>query len=165
MMKLMGALCVLGGGAWLRQSRLREGRRELETLLDLAAALDRLAQAVRLTRAPLTRLLADLGREQAGDTTAFFAAVSAAANRGESPAAAWRRVAEDLPLCREDRAAVEEAAASLQGDEEQLCRGLALASARLGDSLAERRQTRAEREKRTTALCFSAAALVVILLI
>ena len=60
---------------------------------------------------------------------------------------------------------MKEAAASLQGDEEQLCRGLALASARLGDSLAERRRTQAEREKRTTALCFSAAALVVILLI
>ena len=165
MVKVLGALCVLAGGAWVRQSRVREDRRELETLFALASALDRLGQAVRLTRMPLPRLLADLGQEQAGDTSAFFAAVSAAGERGESPASAWRRAAEDLPLRAEDRAAVKEAAASLQGDEEQLCRGLALASARLGDSLAERRRTRAEREKRTTALCFSVAALVVILLI
>ena len=160
MIKLIGALCVLGGGAWVWQSWLREDRRELETLFALASALDRLAQAVRLTRIPLPRLLADLEKKEEGDT-----AVSAAGKQGESPASAWRKAAEDLPLRREDQAALKEAAASLQGDEEQLCRGLAMASAHLRDSLTERRQTREEREKRTTALCFSTAALVVILLI
>ena len=165
MIRLIGALCVLGGGAWVWQSWLREDRRELETLFALASALDRLAQAVRLTRIPLPRLLADLEKKEKGDTAVFFAAVSAAGKQGESPASAWRKAAEDLPLRREDQAALKEAAASLQGDEEQLCRGLAMASAHLRDSLTERRQTREEREKRTTALCFSTAALVVILLI
>ena len=83
MVKLLGALCVLAGGACVRQSQVREDRRELETLFALASALDRLGQAVRLTRMPLPRLLADLGQEQAGDTSAFCAAVSAARERGE----------------------------------------------------------------------------------
>ena len=91
MIKLIGALCVLGGGAWVWQSWLREDRRELETLFALASALDRLAQAVRLTRIPLPRLLADLEKKEEGDTAVFFAAVSAAGKQGESPASAWRK--------------------------------------------------------------------------
>ena len=41
MVKVLGALCVLAGGAWVRQSRVREDRRELETLFALASALER----------------------------------------------------------------------------------------------------------------------------
>ena len=165
MVKLLGCMCIFGSGIYLCRIQVLEVRRELDTLSTLTAALEQMAQEIRLTRTPLPRLMESLGRKRIGDTAAFFQTTASSLGKGLSAGDSWRRAAEDIPLALEDQVILAEVGNSLQGDEEQLCRGLALASARLGDSLAERRRTRAEREKRTTALCFSAAALVVILLI
>ena len=54
---------------------------------------------------------------------------------------------------------------SLQGDEENACKGVSLARKTLQNSLKKLEDQRPDEDKRATALCFSAAALVVILLI
>ena len=41
MVKLLGAACILGAGAWAWRRGLAERRRELDTLADLIALLDR----------------------------------------------------------------------------------------------------------------------------
>lgn len=53
----------------------------------------------------------------------------------------------------------------MQGDETSACKGVLLAREKLQSRLKELVNQRPEEEKRATALCFSAAALVVILLI
>ncbi|WP_295582014.1 hypothetical protein, partial [uncultured Oscillibacter sp.] len=78
---------------------------------------------------------------------------------------AWRRLAGELPLSEGDRAVVAALGDDLQGDEEQVCRALALAASELERSRERLEQDRQAEEKRTTALCFSSAALLVILLI
>lgn len=165
MVKLLGTLCIFGGGCYLRWTQVLEVRRELDTLSALTAALEQMAQEIRLARTPLPRLLEGLGRRRSGDTAAFFQAAALALRQGVPAGDAWRRAAEDLPLAPEDRAILAEAGNSLQGDEEQICKALTLAAAQLAEHLAEKRRARPEREKRATALCFSAAALLVILLI
>lgn len=165
MLKLLGSLFILGGGAWARWMRVSAGRRELDTLADLLASLEQMAEEIRIARPPLPDLLNRLGRGRAEPVSAFFKSVSRAAQRGNCVTDAWRQGAEALPLPAEDRRAVSECGASLGGDEMRICKGIHLATAQLSRSLADKRQQRAEREKQTTALCFSAAALLVILLI
>ena len=165
MLKLLGCLCIFGGGAYVRWSHVREGRRELETLAALAAALEQMSQEVHMARTPMPRLLAAVARCRSGAAADFFAGAAEALRQGIPAGQAWRQAARGLPLSPEDRAVLAEVGNCLQGDEERLCVGLTQAARRLADSLEDKRRTRAEREKRTTALCFSAAALLVILLI
>ena len=165
MVKLLGCMCIFGGGCYLRWTQVLEVRHELDTLSALAAALEQMAQEIRLARTPLPRLLESLCQRRNGDTAAFLGAVAAFLRQGVPAGEAWQRAAEDLPLAPEDRAILAEAGNSLQGDEEQICKALTLAAAQLAERLAEKRRTRPGREKRATALCFSAAALLVILLI
>ena len=80
-------------------------------------------------------------------------------------AADTRAEAEALPLSREDREALAEAAGGLSGDEEQVCRALTAAAVRLRRSLEAERAASPEREKRSAALWLSGGALLVILLI
>ena len=54
---------------------------------------------------------------------------------------------------------------ALQGDEASACKGILLARKELQNSLSQLEKQRPDEEKRTAALCFSAAALLVILLI
>ena len=56
-------------------------------------------------------------------------------------------------------------ASGLLGDEEGVCRAISLTSEGLSAQLARLRALRPDSEKRTTALCLSGAALLVILLI
>ncbi len=165
MVKLLGACCIFGGGAYVRWTQIREVRRELDTLSELGAALEQMIQEIRLARTPLPALLEGLGRRRSGDTAAFFQTAAEALRQGVPAGEAWRSAAEDLPLSREDRTAVAEAGNSLQGDEAQICKAISLVGMRLTEHLTERHRSRPEREKRATALTFSAAALLVILLI
>jgi stage III sporulation protein AB len=57
------------------------------------------------------------------------------------------------------------AAVDLTGDEEAICRSLALAAAFLRERGAERRRARRDQVRRDTALCFSGAAFLIILLL
>lgn len=160
MVRALGGLLVAGAalGGWLGQRA--ERRRRMDTLWALSSGLSRMAEAVRLERTPLPRLLERLGRE-----SDFFRRLGPALAAGEGAEAAWRRLAQDLPLPPEDREALAEAASGLSGDEAQVCRALTAAAERLERSLEAERAASMEREKRSAALWLSAGALLVILLI
>ena len=165
MVKLLGCMCIFGSGIYLCRIQVLEVRRELDTLSTLTAALEQMAQEIRLTRTPLPRLMEILGRKRIGDTAAFFQTTASSLGKGLSAGDSWRRAAEDIPLALEDQVILAEVGNSLQGDEEQICKAIALATAQLEEHLAEKYRVKPEREKRATALCFSATALLVILLI
>lgn len=163
MIKLAGSVCILAGGAlaWQRQRRERHRRRQM--LGELLEALEDMGQEIRMARTPLPELLDRLAlrcRSQAGD---LLQETARAARRGESLTAAWRRGTETLPLSESDREIL--GALDLQGDEEKVRKALSLVYARLEKHTEELDRHRPEEEKRAMALCFSAAALLVILLI
>ena len=165
MLKFLGSLCILVGGAmfWLRQ--LQACRREVELLSDLAAALEELAEEIRMTQRPLPWLLERLQTGRSQTAAHFFAASAAAARSGESLTKAWTAAADDLPLDESVRRILQEAGHCLCGDEARVVQGLRQASGLLGQCREEKRRQRPERERRAAALSFSAAALLVILLI
>ena len=66
MVKLVGAVCILGAGTWAWRRSAAERRRELDTLADLTALLDRMGEEIRLRRTSLPRLLGSLGRDRTG---------------------------------------------------------------------------------------------------
>lgn len=165
MVKLLGSLLILGGGLWARWSMVSVCRRELDTLSELTACLSEMAEEIRQARTPLPELLDRLGRGRGTEVTAFFSHVAGVVRQGGDAALAWRQAAEELPLCDEDRDVLTEAGRQLGGDETSVCKGISLVTSHLTRSLEEQRRSRGEREKRVTALCFSAAALLVILLL
>ena len=167
MVKALGGLLVAGASLWGWYRQSAERRRRMDTLWALSTGLERMAEAIRLERTPLPRLLERLGREDRTGAAAavFFRGLAQALGGGERAETAWLAAAEALPLCREDREALAEAAGALAGDEEQVCRALTAASARLRRSFEEARRVRPEREKRAAALWLSGGALLVILLI
>ena len=167
MVKALGCLLVAGASLWGWYRQSAERRRRMDTLWALSAGLERMAEAIRLERTPLPRLLERLGREDGAGAAAtiFFRGLGRTLQSGERAERAWLAAAEALPLCREDREAVAEAAGALTGDEEQVCRALTAAAQRLRRSFEEARRVRPEREKRAAALWLSGGALLVILLI
>ena len=164
MTKLLGSLCVFaaGGMVWYLRRKERRSRRTL--LADLIAALDGVETGIRLTRTPLPRLLAQAA-ERGGAAAAFFKRVSRGLTAGERPTAVWRRAAAELPLSDPERNALLTLAEAVQGDEESACKGISLVRKTLEESLCQMEKQRMEEDRRSAALCFSAAALTVILLI
>lgn len=163
MVKLLGSLFVLCGGgmAWVFQRR--ERRRRRDTLFDLVTALRRMGEEIRMTRMPLPRLLGVLAADCGPDAAALLHTAAAAAARGEGLTEAWCAGIEALPLHLRDQAALR--SLEFQGDEENFCKGISLATYRLAESVEAMERAWPEEEKRTAALCFSAAALLVILLV
>ena len=142
MVKLVGAVCILGAGTWAWRRSAAERRRELDTLADLTALRDR-----------------------TGPVRDFCTSVAASLARGAPLGQSWRSAAEALPLGPESRTALTALGDSLQGDEESVCKALNLAGKILEKNLAAARDHRQETEKRSAALWLSSAALLVILLI
>ena len=164
MRMLLGAACILGAAAWGFWDQRRQRRRARETRLDILSALGRMGEEVRLARTPMPYLLeavaADCGREGA----AFFRSAALAARSGEPLSAAWAAAAGDLPLSGEEHRAIAELGQAFGGDEEQLCRRLALTVSVLQRRAEGEERSRLEEEKRSAALGGSAGALAVILL-
>ena len=145
MIKLVGSLCVLfaGGSVWWLQHQ--EQRRRRQVLAELAAALDGMETSIRLNRTPLLPLFRQTARGRCHEVSQLF----------EGSAAALAA----------DKRALSELVNALQGDEVSACKGILLARKELQNSLSQLEKQRPDEEKRTAALCFSAAALLVILLI
>lgn len=164
MLKLLGSVCVLSAGVLVRYQMISEERRTTKTLADLAATLEFMGDEIRLNRTPMPRLLLKAGVGRGEETMAFLAEVRLGSTE-RGLAEAWRAAAEALPLPGEEKAAAAEAGTCLQGDEERACRGLAAAAEALHRGLERRKSQAAETAKRGTALCLSASALIIILLI
>ena len=103
--------------------------------------------------------------ERGGAAAAFFKRVSRGLTAGEQSDAVWRRAAVELPLSGPERNALLTLAEAAQGDEESACKGISLVRKTLEESLRQMEKQRMEEDRRSAALCFSAAALTVILLI
>ena len=165
MTKLLGSLCVFAAGGMVWWSRRQERQKKRRLLSDLIAALGRMETEIRLTRIPLPRLLKRLAEGCGEETRAFFQDASRGLEAGETLAAAWNRAVEKLGLPDGDKQVLLTLQETMQGDEMSACKGISLATEKLRNRLKELDNQRPEEEKRATALCFSAAALVVILLI
>ena len=133
-------------------------------LRDLTAALEIMADEIRMNRTPMPRLLLKAGIGRGSEVMDFFAAVRMSG--GEMGfSAAWRRAAEALPLPEVEKQSFSELGNCLTGDEEQACRGLISVSQQLDRERKRRRESAAENGRRNAALCLSGAALMIILLI
>ena len=165
MMKLMGSLCVFaaGGIAWYLQRR--EEQRKRLVLAELTAALRQMETEIRLARTALPQLLEQLAEGRCKEVSAFWMSVSRDLTAGRRPLSAWRRALGGLGLSPEDTRALLSLPEAMQGDETSACKGISLARKTLQNSLEQMEARRPGEEKRATALCFSAAALVVVLLI
>ena len=165
MMKLAGSLCVFaaGGMAWYLQRR--EGQRKRLVLAELIAALRQMETEIRLARTALPRLLKQLAEGRCEEVSAFWLSVSHDLTAGRRPSGAWRRAIDGLNLSAGDARALLSLPEALQGDEISACKGISLVCKTLQNSLEQMEAKRPGEEKRATALCFSAAALVVVLLI
>lgn len=124
-----------------------------------------MSEEIRITRLPMPELLDTLGARYPDGTGRFSGAPPPGISRGQGLGEAWQQAAEELPLPREERMALQELGWGLRGDEEAACRALAAASLRLERLLEEWDRQRPEEEKRETALWLSGSALLVILLI
>ncbi len=165
MVKLLGSLCIFSGGALAWWVQMAERRRKRDTLSDLLAALRRMAEEIRMARTPLPPLLDTLSRTCGPEAASFFRKTAEAARQGEDLPAAWREGAERLPLSEMDKAALAGLGKDIHGDEESACKAISIVAYELAKSAETAEQSRRSEEKQATALCFSAAALLVILLI
>ena len=165
MMKLMGAACILGGGAWARWLQLSAGRQRRMALSGMTAALQQMAEEVRMARTPMPALLTCLGRSRTGAEGAFFRSVSEHLKAGLPLPEAWGQALGALPLPESALAVLAELGRGLQGDEEKVCKAILLTTGTLEKQLDNLEKQRPEAERRATALWFSGAAMLVILLI
>ena len=163
MTKLMGSLLVFAGGGlvwWIQQ---RERRRKGMVLADLALVLRQMQEEIRMMRTPMPELLRKLEKRCGQDVSAVLRTVLDAVEQGTEVTAVWRKSVCVLPvdektcdtLCKLD----------FCGDEEKLCKELSFAAYEMARCAEVLESSRREEGKRTTALCFSGAALLVILLI
>lgn len=164
MLKLLGSVLVVSGGALAWALQCAERRRKRDTLSDFRTALRRMGEEVRMTRTPLPALLESLAADCGPEAAAFFTAVSKAAGQGERLPQVWQDQAAALSLSEGDKSAVLHLGNDLQGDEEKICKAISHVTYQLAKSDEETERKRPEEEKRSAALWFSAAALLVILL-
>ena len=165
MLKLLGSACILAGSVLAQAVRLSDRRRQWDTLSDMLSALRHMGEEIRLARTPMPLLLEYLAKDRRPDAAAFFNKTAEELRRGESLTAAWQRSVSSLPLPPEDMRALETLGAALGGDEEQACKALAQSVYVLAKHAEERTAVRKTEDRQAAALCFSAAALLVILLI
>ena len=160
MAKLLGAVCiacVAVGGCMAQYRQLRQ-RREL--VQALTQALAHMETAIRWQRQSMTPLLGALAQRPCCGT--YFTAILKMMESNIPLQAAWEKV---FSTVSDTETAAILRSMELTGDETRLLAGLQYAQQRLRQ-LAERREREDIRDRRLTgAALFSAAGLLVILLI
>ena len=165
MLKVLGCVCILGGGALARWRCLTERGRRLDTLSDLLSALRRMGEEIRMARTPLPPLLDRLAEGCGQEAGTFLRAAAAGLRRGEDLTMVWRSALETLALPAPCHSALAELGEALHGDEESVCKAISLAGSVLARELEEALRRRPEEDRRATALWLSAAALLAIVLV
>ena len=165
MLKLLGSLFILSGGFLARWLQMSERRRRRETLSDLLSTLRRMGEEIRMTRTPLPALLERAAADCGSDTGALLLSAAKAAKEGENLCTVWQHSAKNLPLSDAEHRVVRDLGENLHGDEESICKAISLAVYELAKHASELDASRRLDDQRATALCFSASALLVILLI
>ena len=161
MRKVIGSSLVLAAGFFLWYLRMAERRRQRDTLREMTASLRRMGEEIRLARTPLPDLLERLAKGCRTDAAAFFREGAAMLRQGQP----WRPGVEQLPLSGDVKHSLRKLAGDLHGDEHKVCKAIYLAIAEMEKEWEEREKRRPGEEKQLTAVCFSASAMLVILLI
>ena len=158
--KLLGAALIGAAAVWGFAAQQRQLRQRRELVSSLQQALGHMVSAIRWQRQPMTPLLTELARRQI--CGGYFAAILRMVEGYTPLQTAWEKTFAELP----DREAAEILlAVELTGDEPHLLAGLEYAQLRLR-RLGEQREQEDRRDRRLTgAALFSAAGLLVILLI
>lgn len=158
--KLLGAVCIACGAVWGCIARYRQLRQGRELVRAFMQALGHMEAAIRWQRQSMTPLLTELAqRPRCG---AYFAAILKNVESNIPLQAAWDNAFSALP---DAETADILRSVELTGDETCLLTGLQYGQRRLRQ-LAERREQADARDRRLTgAALFSAAGLLVILLI
>lgn len=165
MIKLLGSLCILSGGALIWRTQMTERRRRMEILTDLLYVLRRMTEEIRMARTPLPTLWKKLSEDCGSDVRCFFEKTAESVEQGNELSEVWRAKVGELPIAPEVRKCVANLGSELHGDEESICKALSLVTYELSKYSAKSQDERRMEEQRTTALCFSGAALLIILLI
>lgn len=163
MIKVVGSLMILGGGGlfWWYQRQERRKRRRI--LADLLRILRRMQEEIRMTRTPLLELLEKMVGHCGTEVTELLQDIAAAAAAGQSVDLVWVTGVCRLPVSNREQEILQQL--SFNGDEDKLCKEISLVLYGLSNCVEELDRSRAEEEKQEAALCFSGAALLVILLI
>lgn len=159
-MKCLGSVLIFCGGFWWWRLCLLGRRREKQTLERLLMTLYQLREGIRMARIPLPQLL-----ERAAQDEPFFGEVFRELRKQEELSKAWRLAAENLTLSPQSLEIWCWLGQQLTGDEQAVLQAMTYAEqvmAQEWQRLAEQEQ---EVNRRTAAMCFSAAALAVILLV
>ena len=116
-----------------------------------------------MLRLPLPELMGNLAESCEAETAILLREMAVAVESGESVDAAWRAGVQMLPISGAEQEIL--ARLSFKGDETKVCKELSLVTDWLANRVEELERSRAEEEKQAAALCFSGAALLVILLV
>jgi len=164
--KALGSLLLLLGFGAIWLGELRRRQRETETLDELITALEELSAGIRLTRTPLPRLLRQVGRSRRSEyVMVWLTGAADSLERGESLRSAWENACRRLPIEDDAQGIVASLGYRLSGDETEICKGISLSTDWLRKRAEERRKEKRDCFRQTTAVCFSAAALLLILLL
>jgi stage III sporulation protein AB len=161
--KLMGSLLVFAAGGlvwWIQQ---QERRRKGAVLADLASVLRQMQEEIRMMRTPMPELFRKLEKRCGQDVSDVLCAMSGAVEQGTEVAAVWKRSVCALPVDERTRDVL--CKLDFCGDEEKLCKELSFTAYEIAKCAEVLESSRREDGKRISALCFSWAALLVILLI
>lgn len=163
MIKILGSLFVFGGGGLFWWFQMQARRRRRAVLADLMQALRSVQDEIRMMRTPLPELFENLAEHCGAETAELLKNLAASAAGGEPVDVAWETGVRQLPLSKREQDVL--MCLNFSGDEEKVCKEIALSLYGLVTCAEELDRNRAEEEKRVAALCFSSAALLVILLI
>ena len=111
----------------------------------------------------MSELFRKLGRRCGQDVSGLLSVMAGAVERGAEVTVVWRESVSVLPIDESVRESLHRL--DFGGDEEKLCKELSFAAYEMAKCVEVLESSRREDGKRTTALCFSGAALLVILLI
>lgn len=164
-MKALGSLLILAGFGAAWAGELGRWRRETETLSQLIAVLEALSDRIRLTRTPLPRLLRELSRGRPNPIGLWLTEVAGALERGEPLRPAWDAACHRLPVEDGVKRTVGDLGYKLSGDEEEICKGIGLATNWIRENLEVRCREKRNWTRQATAVCFSGAAFLIILLL
>lgn len=165
MIKLIGSVLILTGFGVVWISELCRWRKEAETLSDLFAALGEMSDRIRLTRMPLPRLFRELGRAKHGPVCEWLTEMANHLEAGQPVQSTWISACNNLPVEEGVHTKIAELGYKFTGDEECICNTILVINEFLKNKLEEKQRQKRDRERQATALCFSGAALLIILLL
>ncbi len=157
--RITGAALILAGGAMAYLRYVGAARREVELLRDVIAALEQLAGEIRWKKLPLPDGIEALSEGRI--SAPYFAEVTRGVKSGITLQKAWRNTFSRYPgECGEILGHLE-----LDGDSKRIVGALGQGAEALRSILGERRGSMAQRLRLCAAGIFSAAGVLVVILL